>query len=349
MKVCKNCGQQTDDDRVRCPACGHVFEADIDAVLSRMKSDLNDCKAGYLAQPAAPVPQPVQPLPQPVQAQPVQPQTLPVQQAQSVQQAQPADVQAAAPAAPQPAGGKEQYDMMATLAEMSGEIRALHNEIGRMQAMPYAQGPYFRSSGGQYYGAPKQGKLVKVRSTNRIVLSAINIILIAVSVALFFGTWVNFTVAENAYSFKGFDAVRYLLGQDAASFGLYLSERINIGGGDAWYSVFSEPVRYVIRFGIPVYFAFVALGFPALFSLGGKFVFKGWHSAFAWLSFLVALLLFGLFWWVAGLRSMSWAFLLGGGVHFVRGVMLAFYSKDTDLKLVDTAKKEPQAPDVSFH
>ncbi len=338
MKVCKNCGQQTDDDRVRCPACGHVFEADIDAVLSRMKSDLNDCKAVYMA-PAAPRPEPAQP------AAPQEAAQQPAAQQEAAQQ--PAMPQAAQQPARQAAGSKEQYDMMATLAEMSGEIRALHNEIGRMQAMN-AQGPYFRSGGGQYYGTPRQGKLVKVRSTNRIVLSAINIILIAVSVALFFGTWVNFTVAENAYSFKGFDAVRYLLGQDAASFGLYLSERINIGGGDAWYSVFSVPVRYVIRFGIPVYFAFVVLGFPALFSLGGKFVFKGWHSAFAWLSFLCALLLFGLFWWVAGLRSMSWAFLLSGGLNFVRGVMLAFYSKDTDLKLVDTVKKEPQVPDVSL-
>ena len=220
MKVCKNCGQQTDDDRVRCPACGHVFEADIDAVLSRMKSDLNDCKAVYMA-PAAPRPEPAQP------AAPQEAAQQPAAQQEAAQQ--PAMPQAAQQPARQTAGSKEQYDMMATLAEMSGEIRALHNEIGRMQAMN-AQGPYFRSGGGQYYGTPRQGKLVKVRSTNRIVLSAINIILIAVSVALFFGTWVNFTVAENAYSFKGFDAVRYLLTRTDADGAAELADTIAATG-----------------------------------------------------------------------------------------------------------------------
>lgn len=352
MKICKNCGRQTDDDKVRCPYCGNVFEGDMDLVLRRMKSDLQNYKHGYAAtaQPVA-------------QAQPVAP---------------------AVPAAPAGAAAqesswqKERLEMMTSLAEMRGEVRALHGELDRLQSgraaypqpivlqqppaagdapsqpayapAPAAQAQYV--SAPQYVAAPgvmymppqaaaaqpsgeTKSELKKVRSSNRIVIAILCIALIAVSIAMFFRPWVTFLIGAEEYSFRGFDAVNFLLGNGAGShFDIYLHQLIS---ADALWlgNYLATPVRYVVYYGIVVYGALLVLTFPILFSLGGRFIGKGWHSAFAWLPFIVALILFGLFFWISGFSSMTVSFLIGAAANLVRVIFIAFYSRKVDWKIVE--------------
>ena len=52
MKICKNCGRQTDDEKVRCPYCGYLFEEDMDSVLRKMKENLNAYRDSVAAAPA---------------------------------------------------------------------------------------------------------------------------------------------------------------------------------------------------------------------------------------------------------------------------------------------------------
>ncbi len=54
MKICKNCGRQTDDGKVRCPYCGYLFEEDMDSVLRKMKENLNTYKESVVNAPAQP-------------------------------------------------------------------------------------------------------------------------------------------------------------------------------------------------------------------------------------------------------------------------------------------------------
>lgn len=357
MKICKNCGRQTDDDKVRCPYCGNVFEGDMDLVLRRMKSDLQNCKNGYAAaaQPVA-------------QAQPVAP-----------AQAQPA---VPAASAQESSWQKERLEMMTSLAEMRGEVRALHGELDRLQsgraaypqpivlqqpsaagdasAQPaaYAPAPAAQAAQPQYVSAPQyvaapgvmyvppqvaavqpgnetKSELKKVRSSNRIVIAILCIALIAVSVAMFFRPWVTFLIGAEEYSFRGFDAVNFLLGNGAGSnFDIYLHQLIS---ADALWmgNYLATPVRYVVYYGIVVYGALLVLTFPILFSLGGRFIGKGWHSAFAWLPFIVALILFGLFFWISGFSSMTMSFLIGAAANLVRVIFIAFYSRKVDWKIVE--------------
>ena len=82
MKVCKNCGRQTDDSKVRCPYCGYLFEEDMDSVLRKMKENLNTYKDSVASAPVPAAPAPAQQ------------QNLPAAQQAAVPQA-PADARAA--------------------------------------------------------------------------------------------------------------------------------------------------------------------------------------------------------------------------------------------------------------
>ena len=94
-----------------------------------------------------------------------------------------------------------------------------------------------------------------------------------------------------------------------------------------------------------VYGALLVLGFPILFSLGGRFIGKGWHSAFAWLPFIVALILFGLFFLVSGFGSITMLFLLGAAANLVRAIFLIFYSSKVDWKIVERpVAQKPKLP-----
>ena len=57
MKICKNCGYQAGEDKIRCPSCGYLFEEDMDNVLRQMRTNLNTYKQEISALPAAPAQQ----------------------------------------------------------------------------------------------------------------------------------------------------------------------------------------------------------------------------------------------------------------------------------------------------
>ena len=60
----------------------------------------------------------------------------------------------------------------------------------------------------------------------------------------------------------------------------------------------------------------------------GKIKFRAWHRFWAWISFLVSLVLFGVFCWSFGFSALTVWFLLGAGANFVRAIFLCFFKKD---------------------
>lgn len=385
MKICKNCGRETDDTKIRCPYCGYLFEEDMDGVLSRMKSNLNSYKQELAATqvPAKPQAQPVQPVQQAQPVQQVQPaqQAMPVQPVQQVQQPVQQD------------NSKERFELLSEVAQLKGELRAMHSEIERLHAAPqqpqiqyvaapaaqpaqqpvqpaqpaqpapgpttviYTQ-PYVPQAQMQPQYAPQpvvqqvipayaQGDVAyarqgyapvakkKKRSGNRIVLSILCILLLGVSIGLFFVDWIDWEASSIA--FKGFDGVLYIFGQgETAGFTAYLEaiKGMEFIGNETVASICRSICYYVVNYGVIVYAVFLVLGFPLLFSLSGTVSCKGWHRFVAWMSFIVAAVLFGIFCWVSGFSSVTMLFLVGGGANFVRGLFLAFYrgkrtNKDT--------------------
>ncbi len=326
MKICKNCGRQTEDDKVRCPYCGYLFEADMDDVLRRMKSNLNNTYRQELAASQPPAPQ--------QGGQPVQP----------AQEQQPA----------KPAEDRERFELLTEVAQLKGELKALHGELDRLQAtrVQYVAQPVSQQQGGsqpttviyaqqpyaaQPYGAPAKGggaqsaygqtaAVRKARSGNRIFLSVVSLLLLGLSIGMFFLGWVEFA---QGFTFKGIDSIRYILGNGAGSnFDMYLSNTIanaDFGANATLANICRNICYYVVRYGIVVYAAFLVLGFPLLFSLFGRISCKGWHRFVAWMSFIVAALLFGVFCWVSGFSSVTIWFMVGGGANFVRCLFLAFY------------------------
>lgn len=330
MKICKNCGTETEDDKIRCPRCGYLFEEDMDSVLRRMKENLNNYKKEVTAENAAAK------LPNAESQEPV-------------------------------SGPKERFELLAEVAQLKGEVKALHGEIDRMhassvnpQAAPQAMGqgvpqqpvyyaqpypaPYAQPYNAAAYGANPYGakggyaqpKAVeyskRARSANRIVISIVCTLLIALSIGMFFQVWLG-----GDYGVKGFDAFSYIFDKDSEGglrFAVYL-EAISakeFAGNATIANICRNFCKYVVQYGVLVYAGLVVLGFPILFSLGGKLRFRGWHRFFAWVSFLAALLLFGVFCWVSGFSALTTWFLVGAGANFVRCLFLIFYRSGTALK-----------------
>lgn len=347
MKICKNCGRETDDAKVRCPYCGYLFEEDMDGVLSRMKSNLDSYKQQELAATQAFAKQAAQ---QPVAA-------------------------SAQPPAPQD-GSRERFELLTEVAQLKGELRAMHGELERMHAAaqpqvqymaaPAAQSsqqpaqpaaspttviytqPYVPQQAQQQYvpqpvvqqvvPAYAQGNIAyarqgyalaaakKKRSVNRIVLSFLCILLLGASIGLFFMNWIDW--ADKSIEFRGFDGVLYIFGKGAdTGFATYLTtiKELDFIGNETVANICRTICYYGVRYGVIVYAGFLVLGFPLLFSLFGKISCKGWHRFVAWMSFIVAAALFGLFCWVSGFSSVTMLFLVSGGANFVRGIFLAFY------------------------
>lgn len=44
MKICKNCGRESEEGKIRCPFCGYLFEDEMDSVLREMSLNLNSFK-----------------------------------------------------------------------------------------------------------------------------------------------------------------------------------------------------------------------------------------------------------------------------------------------------------------
>lgn len=382
MKICKNCGRQTDDSKVRCPHCGYLFEENMDSVIRKMKENLNTYKGtvssapapAATAQPAAQAPaQSAQPAVQQVPAQP-QPAARPQPAAQP---------QAYVQAPVQADNSMGRYELLSEVAQLKGELRALHTELDRskaavqpvqqpvqyvqpaqyvqppvqyiqppvqyMQPQPpqtviYANSPYPAQPAPQVYvQTPQQnpqyvqaaageqaaaGKKKSVRSTNRIVISIISILLLALSVGMCFLPWIS--MEDGAFSFTGWEGISYIFNKDsegAILFAGYLEmiEQFDFAGGEMIANVCRTACRFIVEYGIIVYAAFLVLSIPLLLSITGKISGKGWHRFASWMSFIVALIIFGVFCWITGFSSITIWFLLGAAANLVRCLFLAFY------------------------
>lgn len=348
MKICKNCGKQTDDNRVRCPYCGFLFEEDMDAVLGEMRSNLsqyrNELATRAQAQPAAaaqtaPQPQTVPAAPQPAAA----------------EQGAVAAVQTLQPAAdahlPET---RERFELLSEVAQLKGEVRVLQGEIERLHEsarqnpqVPPVSVVYTQQGGGTaqvpgvvYAPGPagqqqvaavavkSGGKEKKKRSANRIVLSVLCILLLGASIGMFWMAWIE----TEGMNFKGFDAFRYLFGErEGTVFGTYMTfirEIKEFKGASAIANICRNLCYYGVRYGIIVYAGFLVLSVLQLFSLGGRISMRGWHRFTAWMSFIIALALFGILCWVSGFSALTMWFLLGAGANLVRAFFLIFYKKD---------------------
>ena len=342
MKICKNCGKATGEDKVRCPYCGYLFEEDLDSVLSKMKSNLNAYKEEVAsAQPAA----------QPAAQSAVQPAVQPATQ----------------PAAE--ASQKERFELLTEVAQLKGELKALHGEIDRMNGMqsryyaapaaepaaqksseqpaaqpapqaaqpvyyaqtyppmPYAvQQPYAAPAApAAQRSAPVSKK--RTRSANRIVISVIALIMLGLSIAFFFTPWMKGT-----YEFSGLDSLKYLYeklfnngGNERMQAFLDYIRTVEFAQNEMLASVCRTVCYRVVEFGIPVYFVLLVLGFPLLFSMFGKVRGKGWHLFCAWTSFIVAGILTLIFWWIGQFNALTTLFLVGAGANFVRVLFLLFF------------------------
>ena len=325
MKICKNCGQQTDDSKVRCPKCGYLFEGDMDSVLRQMKDNLNSYKKELAARESVSAPAAAPVASAPVPAAP-----------------------AAAPANP---SEKERFELLSEVAQLKGELRALSSEVTRIQnqrdalqqavLQPAQPGQpstviYTQPYPGQPVSAPQEegGKAKKpkagarARSGNRIFISVVCILALAASIGMFFMEWIE-------GSFMGIDALKYLFGAGGSEFGSFLDETVRgyDYAGVAFIAKLSEGFcYYVVRYGIVVYGALLVLGFPLLFSVFGRVKARGWHRFTAWTSFVVAAVLFGIFCWVSGFSTVTQWFLIGAAANFVRCFFLFFYRRTDKLK-----------------
>ena len=140
--------------------------------------------------------------------------------------------------------------------------------------------------------------------------------------------WIS--MEDGAFSFTGWEGISYLFNKDsegAILFAGYLQmiEDFNFAGGEMIANVCRTACRYIVEYGIIVYAAFLVLSIPLLLSITGKISGKGWHRFASWMSFIVALILFGVFCWITGFSSITIWFLLGAAANLVRCLFLAFY------------------------
>ena len=353
MKICKNCGQQTDDGKVRCPHCGFLFEEDMDDVLREMKNNLRNYRSEVVAK-AASAAQPESAAPSP-----------------SAQQ----------PAPESDAGQKERFELLAEVAQMKGEMRVLQNEIERLhntqpaQTVVYAPQPApaapaagqdgaggapaaeanaqkkskkkknknfvisvkmtkKRSANAQKKSKKKKNKnfvisvkMTKKRSANRIVISILATLFLGLSIGMLFMPWVK------DMAVKGYEGLLYIFdkeSQDTAGFQALMAaiSAHQYANGEFFQNLVVTAITYVVQWGVVVYMACLLLSIFVLFSLGGKIKFRAWHRCWAWLSFVVAAVLFGVFFWTFKFSGLTIWFLLGMGANFVRAILFCFYKKE---------------------
>lgn len=330
MKICKNCGQQTDDGKVRCPHCGFLFEEDMDDVLREMKNNLRNYRSEVVAK-AASAAQPESAAPSP-----------------SAQQ----------PAPESDAGQKERFELLAEVAQMKGEMRVLQNEIERLhntqpaQTVVYAPQPAPAAPAAGQDGAGGEGgapaaeanaqkkskkkknknfvisvKMTKKRSANRIVISILATLFLGLSIGMLFMPWVK------DMAVKGYEGLLYIFdkeSQDTAGFQALMAaiSAHQYANGEFFQNLVVTAISYIVQWGVVVYMACLLLSIFVLFSLGGKIKFRAWHRCWAWLSFVVAAVLFGVFFWTFKFSGLTIWFLLGMGANFVRAILFCFYKKE---------------------
>ena len=324
MKICKNCGRQTEDSKIRCPHCGYLFEEDIDSVLRKMKSNLNTYKNEVVSMPV-----------QPGAAAEQKPQAAPEEQ-------------------------KERFELLAEVAQLKGEVKALHGEIDRIQAarqvpyggtapvavpvqqpvtptLVYTQPVYGMATapsalptadGKQAKPTKHRGKFSRNFSINRIVIATLCVLLLGFSFGAFFFNW-----TDGAYAFRGFDGIEhFFLFHFKSSYNVkflnFLSEVVrsyDFSSNATLTSICQTLCYNLLLYGIPLYFLVLLLSFPLLLSVFGRISMKGWHLFMAWVSFLMSLMLFGVLCWVGQFTVLTAALFVGMSANFVRAVLLGFF------------------------
>ena len=311
VKICRNCGRETEDDKVRCPYCGDLFQEDMDKVLSQMKNNLIAYKGEISAQGgnAASAAVPADPA---VQSAPYAP-------AQSV-------------SAPAPGSQQERFELLAEVAQLKGEVKALHSEVDRMHAAQQAPAQqsapqvYIQQHPGaqnSYAAQPQTYAYGQPFGTAQPAAGAVQAPAGARPQAK-----AKKPIGTEGLNFKGFDAFGYLFGEkEGTVFAGYLAaiQAKEFQGSEFIANACRNVCYYGTMYGIIAYAAFLVLSLFQLCSLGGRISLKGWHRFTAWMSFILALALFGIFCWVSGFSAVTMWFLLGAGANFVRCLFLAFY------------------------
>lgn len=369
MKICKTCHCATDDDKLRCPNCGDLFDDEMDSLLAEMKSSLSSYKEGVTRQSAAAS----QALPAP----------QPAAQASAVP----------APASAQSAAATEEVnkELKDQLLQMQAEIRSLSSQMDKAQKTPAQQQPQpiiipvttaqqpaaqqptiiyhaypldskspIVVNTGAADGAgkdkkdelpmgkenrqkvkrnPDKPKRVVYRSPNRIVLSVIALLALAASIVMFFLPWISITPdGGSQISFTGLEALNLYTTLFKEGIGANLDSYIttyitvDIFGVDSMVTeILVLIIMYILTYTLPVYLVFLILGFPLIFSMFGKVRAKGWHLFTAWVSVIFSVIYFLIFFFASGFYSMTYYFLIGAGCNVVRAILLLFYSKDKEV------------------
>ena len=226
MKICKNCGRESEEGKIRCPFCGYLFEDEMDSVLREMSLNLNSFKEELTAPK----------LQQTGISAPAQPSVSAAASADPVLAAAYAVRETPSPAAyparisyPAPQSAAEPEDLKLEVANLKGQLTAMQGELGRLsmqrgvqmqqnpvsyQPMPApAQPVYFANTYGYPAPVPAEGvysqipeakdpaapayanagkyKADSARSKRRIVLAVLTILFLAASIASFFLNWIK--------------------------------------------------------------------------------------------------------------------------------------------------------------
>ena len=169
--------------------------------------------------------------------------------------------------------------------------------------------------------------MTKKRSANRIVISILATLFLGLSIGMLFMPWVK------DMAVKGYEGLLYIFdkeSQDTAGFQALMAaiSAHQYANGEFFQNLVVTAITYVVQWGVVVYMACLLLSIFVLFSLGGKIKFRAWHRCWAWLSFVVAAVLFGVFFWTFKFSGLTIWFLLGMGANFVRAILFCFYKKE---------------------
>ena len=162
---------------------------------------------------------------------------------------------------------------------------------------------------------------------SRIVISILATLFLGLSIGMLFMPWVK------DMAVKGYEGLLYIFdkeSQDTAGFQALMAaiSAHQYANGEFFQNLVVTAISYIVQWGVVVYMACLLLSILVLFSLGGKIKFRAWHRCWAWLSFVVAAVLFGVFFWTFKFSGLTIWFLLGMGANFVRAILFCFYKKE---------------------
>lgn len=216
------------------------------------------------------------------------------------------------------------------LERLRAELAALRAESARTQAGVVDAGAYAAPAGGyprteEHPRVPASAKgSRRAPSRNRIFISCICAAMLLLSLGLCCAPWLN-----GADSFTGLEALVNLFGGGyGAAFSRYIDVTVSehiFARNQLISDICLALSKQVLRIGIPAYILALLFGLPVFLSAFGRVRLAGWHRCFAWVAFLVSVLLGLVFLGVGGAESISVWFILGGVANLLRAVLLIFY------------------------